>query len=180
MQYEAIILELKARIKVLEEEVAAIKNQLYAENPEREQTGAGEEAAEEDCPGSPQRGAGYTKMTDEMIEECYRQGKATAGQSGVNLWTCAEEVRRRTGMNQNSAFMYIYVVRCMLTGQVFKRAISAAALRKYLETIWSEFGEAGLAKALRAVRQHVEYRRELGHMVGSVSAICDDWEKRVK
>ena len=180
MQYETIILELLSRIKVLEEEVAAIKKQIHNNDLNKESLKTAADIPKESPPTALQRGGRNTRMTDAMVEGCYRLGKEAVNCPAANLWGYADQMARETGMNANSAFIYIYVVRCMLTGQVFKRAISAAALRKYLETIWSEFGPEGLARALQAVRQHMEYRRELGQMVGSISDICDEWEKRLK
>ena len=81
MQYETIILELLSRIKKLEDEVAALKQ---AQNRTINiQTYNDEISNEEDnYTAQMEPTVPYKKMTDEMIDICYKSGKQViAGES---------------------------------------------------------------------------------------------------
>lgn len=117
------------------------------------------------------------KMTDEMTMLCYKYGKEL--HDGGNVAELADKVVCETGMNPNSAIMYLYVVSDMLDGAVYKRAISSRATEKYFNIIFEEYGSAGLAKAIKAAKEHVEYRRSCGHLVDSIEQLCDKYEKRL-
>ena len=114
------------------------------------------------------------KMTEEMIMSCYKYGKILNKEG--NMTEVVEKVVKETGMNQNSAIMYLYVVSSMLDGIIYKRAISAKATEKYFDMILAEYGIGGLEKAIRATREHVSYRRTCGHMVDSIERICDEYQ----
>ena len=173
MQYETIILELLSRIKKLEEEVGELKQVLLTRSLVQvtDNTANNIEDARTDATVS------YTKMTDEMIDICYKCGKKLA--SGENAQELADDIAESTGMNRNSAIMYLYAVQGMLDGTIYKRAISAKAMRRYYDTIWNESGSAGLKKAIKATRLHIDYRRECGHMVDSIEEICNHYENRL-
>ena len=174
MQYETIILELLSRIKKLEEEVSELKQALQAPSSTHftnDDTVSG--IYEENTDGS----VSYTKMTEEMIDICYNSGKKLA--SGENVQDLADDIAESTGMNRNSAVMYLYAVQGMLDGTIYKRAISAKAMRRYYDTIWNERGSIGLKKAIKATRLHIDYRRECGHTVDSIEEICNHYESRL-
>jgi len=118
----------------------------------------------------------YDKMTDEMIEICYKCGKMVF--QGENAQELADDVAEETGMNRNSAFMYIYVVSSLLSGEVFKRAISKKALEIYFKKIFQDYGSEGLKKAIKATRLHIDYRKSCGHTVDSIEEVCDKAEAR--
>ena len=119
----------------------------------------------------------YKKMTDEMIDICYKCGKKLV--AGESVQELADDIADSTGMNRNSAVMYLYAVQGMLEGTIYKRAISAKAMRRYYDTIWNESGREGLKKAIRATRLHIDYRRDCGHTVDSIEEICDQYESRL-
>lgn len=166
MQYDAILLELMSRIQVLEKEVAGLKQTVQAL-----ESHTGEDAS---------RSQPYTKLTQPMMEVCYRYGKKAFQTPGAKLGQYADDAAAQTDMNRSSALMYIYAVKCMLEGNVFKRALSVKAIRHYLSAIYEDFGKPGLDKALQATRKHVEYRRSLGHSVNSIAALCDQMELRAR
>ena len=163
MQYETIILELLSRIKKLEEDVEELKS--IRSNDEIEQ--------ETEIPS-----ASYTKITSEMIEKCYKCGKRVL--KGEELYTLAGEVSSETGMNRSSAFINIYVVSCMLTGEVYKRAVSRKALEIYFQEIYSEYGNTGLRKAINATRLHIDYRKSCGHIVNVSEDVCARAEAKLQ
>ena len=173
MQYESIILELMTRIKKLEDEVAQLKAAV-ATNDEVTQNCDVED--KDIAPVS----SGYTKMTDEMIDLCYQYGKKAYETKNNAPFDLADCVAKETGMNRNSAVMYISAVKSMLEGNVYKRAINARATRKYFTLIQKEFGRAGLARALKATNQHITYRKSFNHPVDSIEAICNEFEDKLR
>lgn len=174
MQYDSIILELMSRIKKLEDEVARLKT-VVAES----QSGAVENTNVEQPDSGKQSSGSYIKMTDQMIDLCYVMGKRAYRERSSNLWNLADLAARDTGMNRNTAFMYICAVKNMLEGVVYKRAINAKALRKYLSNILAEFGKNGLGNAVQATRLNVEYRIQCGIPSDSIAAICDEFQKKL-
>lgn len=166
MQYEAVILELMTRIKNLEDEVALLKERILST-----EVSANTEQSTENVSSSPTQ---YQKMTDEMIKMCYSVGKKML--SGGNAQELADNLVEMTGMNRNSAIMYIYAVHGMLTGTTYKRAINAKAMKYYMKTIFDEYGSQGLKKAITASRNHIKYRREYGQPVEYLDEICNQFE----
>lgn len=176
MEYDAIIIELLNRIKKLETDVAELKravgsNQPTARHEEEELSLENEEATVADAP------APRKKLTDEMMDTCYKSGKMAF--AGENVQDLAAEIAEATQMNESSAVIYLYAVKCMLSGQVYKRAISAKAIKKYFDNIFNEYGSAGLKKAIHATRLHVDYRRNCGHNVDSIEELCNEYEGRL-
>ena len=174
MQYETIILELLSRIKKLEDDVSELKRAQVLSNVTPDPFVCEEDNVEPEVGEST---VAYKKMTDEMIDICYKCGKKVA--NGVNVQELADDIAESTGMNRSSAVMYLYAVQGMLSGTIYKRAISARALKKYFDTIWNEYGSQGLRKAIQATRLHVDYRRSCGHMVDSIEEICNQYENRL-
>ncbi len=173
MQYDTIILELLSRIKILEKEVAEIKAQIGAAAPESGNSALPEAAQVSDRSGA---STGYQKMTEKMILLCYRYGKKL--HEGDNLTDLVDGIEDETGMNRNSAIMYLYAVSAMLEGAIYKRAISAKATRMYYDQIFNEYGTSGLRKALEATRLHINYRKECGHTVDSIEKLYDEYRRR--
>ncbi len=174
MQYETIILELLSRIKKLEDEVSELKKALEERSGEKESFVYSEEKK---TSAAREATATYQKTTDQMIDICYSYGKRVA--NGENIQELASDIAKETGMNRNSAVMYLYAVQGMLDGVVYKRSINATAMKRYFDIICSEYGSQGLKKALKATRLHIEYRRSFGHMVDSLEEICKQYEKRL-
>lgn len=169
MQYESIILELMSRIKTLEEDIALLKKQIAA----NDRSATAEASSDHTANSSVQ----YQKMTDEMIELCYKYGKKML--DGSSAQDLADDLAETTGMNRNSAVMYLYAVHGMLTGTTYKRAINTKAMKYFMQTIFNEYGSKGLKKAITASRNHIQYRRDLGHQVDSLDDICKEFEDRL-
>ena len=176
MQYDSIILELMSRIKKLEDEVAALKNKVS----ELEAPSAVDENQERFQNEVPQQSSvSYTRMTDEMIDICYTMGKIAFQNRGANLWTLADQAAAQTGVNRNSAFMYICAVKSMLEGTVYKRIISAKASKTYFDNIFAEYKREGLIRALKATDLHVEYRKQCGIPSDGIVKICDEYRRKL-
>lgn len=174
MQYETIILELLSRIKKLEEDVENLKN-----SQSECESGTAGTLDDADTPIASRRESSvtYKKMTDEMIEKCYLCGKKVS--MGDNVSDLADDIVDATGMNRNSAIMYLYAVSGMLNGEIYKRAISSKALKYFFDRISNEYGSEGLKKAIQSTKLHIEYRRDCGHTVDSIEKICKSYERRL-
>lgn len=170
MQFETTILELLSRIQKLEEEVDLLKQMLCEDIGKSEKSEKGSSVIQES-------NTLYKKMTDEMIDLCYKYGKRV--HEGENVQKIADEIAGETGMNRNSAIMYLQTVSSMLDGIIYKRAINSKALKKYFDNIWNDYGSNGLRKAIKATKLHIEYRREFGHPVDSIEEICAKAESRL-
>lgn len=174
MQYETILLELMSRIKTLEQGQAVLHERVDTLMQQINENFSFEESAATENSFSGQKE--YIKMNEEMIELCYAAGKKLYSDANANIGALADETARKSGMNRNSAFMYIYVVDCMLRGVVYKRAISTKATEKYFKAIDAEYGKVGLQNALRAAREHIQYRKSLGHAVDGLAGLCAQYE----
>ena len=106
MQYETIILELLSRIKKLEDDVNELKqfqNNLssFPNNDDKNLEGSEYQIMNNAT-------VSYKKMTDEMIDICYKCGKKVS--AGESVQELADDIAESTGMNRNSAIMYLYAV----------------------------------------------------------------------
>ena len=174
MQYETIILEMLSRIKKLEEDVENLKKSQNECEPNTTRT-----LDDTDTPITSRRESSvtYKKMTDDMIEMCYCCGKKVSeGESAPEL---ADDIVDETGMNRNSALMYLYAVSGMLKGEIYKRAISAKALKYFFERISNDFGSRGLKNAIQSTKLHINYRRDCGLAVDSIEEICNHYEEKI-
>lgn len=184
MQYETILLELMSRIKTLESDVADMKITIQslesalqtAKNPASDGETGSDAAA---STSSTRSAVAYTKMTEQMMDVCYAYGKKAYRTPQANMGAYADLAAEETGMNRNSAFMYICGVKNLLEGKAVKRAISAKALRKYLTAIDAEFGAPGLANALQATRASIAYRESCHLPSESMIALCDEFQKKL-
>lgn len=75
-------------------------------------------------------------------------------------------------INRNFDYENVYL------NQIYKRAISAKATKKYFDYILREYGQKGLNKALDATRQHIEYRKECGLTPDAIETLCDEYEQK--
>lgn len=178
MQYEGIILELMSRIKNLEAEVAELK-ELMKHQPNAAPAST-VESSDDRFESQNSSSGSYIKMTDEMIMACYRSGKDAFEKREKNLGALADRISVGTGMNRNSAFMYICAVKSMLEGTVFKRAISAKAHRMYLNNIYAEYGRVGLARAIHSSRLHAQYKKSCNLPIDAVEDICNEYERKMR
>lgn len=96
------------------------------------------------------------KITEEMIKSSYKIGKQVY-EGSMTRQEGKEKIAAASGMNPGSASDYIQILSCMLDGRVYKRAMSLATTRYFLDKIGEDFGRGRQVKAARAVVEHTEY-----------------------
>ncbi len=169
MNYETILLEMQEQIHALEKQVELLRQELSAMSP----------AAEEAPPAPPVPKRKNGKVTEKMLDACYRAAKDFAADEHWSVPMLAERVRSKTGMNRNNAFMTILVAYALINGEVYKRTISGNATDYFFKKILQEQGASGLALALGATRKHIQYRRALHHNVDKLERLCEQYEKQL-
>lgn len=174
MEYDAIILELMSRIKVMEEKCKEMEMRLSdLENSEE----AGERSLVSEVVEEQEGTNVYGKMTEAMMDLCYEYGEKAYRNPTLEIGKLADEVSAQVAMNRSSAFIYIWAVKDMLDGKVYKRAISAKATERYFEKIYADYGTKGLKMAVKATKEHIAYRRTCGHTVDGLTALCGKYEQ---
>lgn len=180
MQYEKIILELMSRIQELESDVKELKGKIEVMQRAKRLNKSGSVTESLDyLSAETAQGVTYNKMTESMIQLCYQYAKQAYREKDADMGMYADEAAEKTGMNRSSAFINIYAAKHMLDGDVYKRAVSAKAIRIYLDSILRDFGKEHLEKAIVSTREHVAYRRQFGHPVKSIEVICDEYEEKL-
>lgn len=180
MQYEKIILELMSRIQELECDVKELKEKVdVMQRAKRLKENGKNTDSPDDLSAETAQGITYNKMTESMIQLCYQYAKQAYREEDADMGMYADEAAEKTGMNRSSAFINIYAAKHMLDGDVFKRAVSAKAIRIYLDSILKDFGKEHLEKAIASTREHVAYRRQFGHPVKSIEVICEEYEDKI-
>ncbi len=119
----------------------------------------------------------YSKIEKHMVELCFNFGKLLYEKNfedeSVQLNKLARVASSETGMNINSARIEILRVKALLSGQVYKRSISAGTLNRYLTLIKNEYGNEKLQEALQSVKKLIELRKELNLTSFKVEKVCN-------
>ena len=137
MQYEIIMLEMLSRIKKLEEDVEMLKS---ARSTIEHSSAVIADDASAPIASKRESAVAYKKMTDDMIEMCYLCGKKVSeGESAPEL---ADDIVDATGMNRNSALMYLYAVSGMLNGEIYN-SMSNKEYIKTVDKITNNIGQFG-------------------------------------
>ena len=179
MQYDSIILELMNRIKTLEARCDEMENQIGMMKPDTSKAFI-PEIKNKTSYISANEDNKRQKMTQEMIHACYEYGVILYQQNNADFGQEVDKLTFKTGMNRNSAIMYVYAVKSMLQGKIYKRAISQIATEQFFQNIFKDFGKEGLQKAVRATKAHIVYRRQCGLDADGLDNLCDHYEELIK
>ena len=106
----------------------------------------------------------YAVITPEMTDACYKAAiDARNGAAGID--EIANEISQETGMNKNSARMYIKAVLAMLGGEPFTKDINTYSVNRYLDRIYKDFGAKVMSTAWRAIEtRNEEFKKEKGYL----------------
>jgi len=165
MNYESIILELMTRIKLLETRCERIEEQM-----------ANIVSLEGEEESSAVENIQRQKITKEQIRSCYECGAELFKYDHLDTALEIDKLVAKTSMNRNSAIMYVYAVKNMLSGKIYKRAINQTATELYFQYIMEDFGAETLKKAVNATRLHFEYLRQLGYTLNGLVELCDKYD----
>lgn len=116
------------------------------------------------------------KITDaQVVAACRVASQVFAGQMkaahGVTVLSSEH------GLNKASAGDFINDYKHLLNGKVFHRAMSAPAMRYFMEQIFAEHGKAGLTNAVSSLHAHIGYFE--GHYkitMHAMRAVADEFE----
>ena len=176
MEYDSIILELMTRIKVLEARCSELGEQVATITAQ--QLRLGETDAGGSSTADPREPLVRKSITPEIIRATYECGVLLHRNGSRGFVDAIDALVAETGMNRNSAIMYAYAAKYMLSGEPYKRAISALATEKFFLYILDDFGLEAQKNAIRATRAHIEIRHAQGHVVPGLIALCDKYDAR--
>ena len=100
------------------------------------------------------------KITNEMTEISYKLAKKVY-ETQISKQDAVKELSTEYGMNKGSATDYIMIYKCMREGDVYKRTMSEAGTKYFLNHIYQDNGALALRKALKSVAEHLKYYESL-------------------
>ena len=177
MKYESVILELLERIQTLEESYVQLQMDVQKMRESFAQLLQQEGQAPDPAEGA--ENARKKKITEEMIAISYSEGVRLFQSKQRDIRPTAEQIVRKTGMNRNSAIMYLYALVCMLSGTMYKRGISREATALYFQWILRDFGPDSLQRAVDATKAHAAYRRSCGYQAEQIEALCREYQEKL-
>lgn len=113
------------------------------------------------------------RMTDEMIEACYRGGVEVSEGRAIHHHE-RDRIVAATGMNQASASYYLSAVDALLSGGDIKYDINSKAVNRYLERIREDYGDAALEVAADVCIRRYEETKKLGNACHYYKRIAEE------
>ena len=95
------------------------------------------------------------KITQQHYSKAYEIGRLV--HEGKLRPTDAQAELVAFGLNSSSALDFIYILRHMLKGETYKRAMSAANTDDFLVWIRRDYGDEAFTRAVTALGKHIEY-----------------------
>ena len=112
------------------------------------------------------------KITLQNIYDCYDYGKRIANDE-IETGTAAIKLAR-TGMNIDSAKIYLRCVKCLIKGERYTGTVNEAAMLHFLTAIMSDYGFDGLKLALNSVKMHLDYQKSYNNLV-NIKKLYDEF-----
>lgn len=98
------------------------------------------------------------EITREDYEAAYKCGQQV--HAGLKGPTSARDELIESGLSGGTATNYIYNLRHMLAGRVYKRAMSVESTDDFLAWIHQDYGPAALRNAISSLEKHIPYFRK--------------------
>jgi len=95
------------------------------------------------------------KITQQHYSKAYEIGRLV--HEGKLRPTDAQAELVAFGLNSSSALDFIYILRHMLKGETYKRAMSAANTDDFLAWIRRDYGDEAYTRSVTALGKHIEY-----------------------
>lgn len=102
------------------------------------------------------------KITNQMIHSCYEIGRDLFEHKITRDDVDSKLIK--VGIGNASGWDYVNNYRYLISGQVFARTMNLYATEYFLSKIGADHGQAGLAKALKALDLHIQYYEGLNPM----------------
>jgi len=107
-----------------------------------------------------------TKALDDILDLSKQVAR-----SQLTLSKAAESLYRFHGIKETSGRMTLSSVGHLLSGKVYKRALTIQIVEYVLRRVNEESGSAGLRKALTGLSEHINYRDSGGVNVPGLQAV---------
>lgn len=104
------------------------------------------------------------QITLQNIYDCYEYGKRVA--EGELYKGIAAKNVAKTGMDEDSAQIYIRCVRSMIRGERYTGTVNEMAVSRFLTNIMNDYGFDGLRRALGSLRMHLDYQKLYNTLTG--------------
>ena len=101
-------------------------------------------------------------MTPDKTDACYNAA-IDVSSGGADVDEMARQISQDTGMNENSARMYIKAVLAMLGGEPFTKDINTYSVNRYLDRIYEDFGAEAMPTARHAIAARNEELKKKGY-----------------
>lgn len=100
-------------------------------------------------------------ISENSVHLIYKMAKQVY-ESKQSLTSAAKDAANKGLMSDGSARIYINIFKCLMNGIGHTRAMNKYATVYFLESIYSDYGQEALARALQATAHHVNYYNSLG------------------
>ena len=97
----------------------------------------------------------------EIVASSYEWAKKVYEKKRISKNDAINELSTEHGMNEVSASDYIGDYKCMREGDVYKRTMSEAGTKYFLNHIYQDNGALALRNALKSVAEHLKYYESL-------------------
>lgn len=118
-----------------------------------------------------------TEITQEMVKACYEKAQYFSRFSNPTVefkHLLAKSIHDETGMNVDSAVMYIDAFSYMRKGRRLGMSMGKESARYYFKHIQQDYGDDGLKNALQSVRLYLE------DPVPGLRILVNEFEKKIK
>lgn len=118
------------------------------------------------------------RMTEEMIEACYRGGVEVSEGRAIHHHE-RDRIVAAIGMNQASASYYLSAVDALLSGGNIRYDINSKAVDRYLENIRTDYGIDALKTASDVCMRRYEETKKLGNACHYYKRIAEEYLRKI-
>ncbi len=120
------------------------------------------------------------KITEaQVVAACRKAQEVFYG--GCKTNDAVETLVTEHGLNKATALDFIRDYKCLMEGLVFHRAMSASAMRYFMEQIFNAHNEGTKINAISSLRSHIAYyENHYKTTMQAMRAVADDFDARIK
>jgi len=116
------------------------------------------------------------ELSKKALDDIFELSQQVA-RSQVTLTKAAESLNMSHGIKETSGRMTLSSVAHLLSGEVYKRALTIQIVEYLLSRVNEESGVSGLRKALVGLSAHIDYRNSGGVNVPGLQTILAKFSK---